>query len=361
MSSMSSMSSMSGPSGPSGNPDQPSYPVQPSPFTSLTDAHDFLHRGRDAVGRLIVGHERELDLVVIALATLGHVLIVGPSGAAKTRTVRAFAHILGVSYGRIQGRNDLLPSGVLGYHRYSQEQGREVFVRGPILHGLVLADELNRSPEEAKSAFLEPMEEGHITVDGETYRLPPPGLLIATINPSDGGTYPLLHPERERFRLHVPFDFLGKEEATLWLEHFDAFDGMPDVPDGAQDSVAQQNAVNLLALRAAVVHGVAVTTPMNAYMVELVRDTRTHHEVLEGCGDRAIQHLYLAAKATALFNGHEAVWPDDVQQIAPYVLGHRMVCMGDTGDFSACRDVVNRSLAHVPVPHSPVAGHAGRR
>lgn len=328
--------------------------MQPLPApTTLAEAYDFVQRRRAEVGVLVEGHQRELDLLTICFSVLGHALLVGPSGTSKTRTARAFAQVFGLSFGRIQGSADLLPSGITGYHR--EVLGNEEFVRGPIFHGLVFFDELPRSPEYSKSALLEPLEEGHATSDGRTYRVPAPGILVATMNPADAGTYPLLHPERERFLLHVPFDFLSAADALDWLTHFDRYDAMPHVPDGEENASTQQNAAALAQLRQVIVHGIGMSQEMLAYAVALIHTIRQHGAVSEPCGDRAISHLFMAAKATALFQGHESVWPDDIHDIAESALGHRITTDQDRGDFAAGREIVAWALSQVPVPHSPVA------
>jgi MoxR-like ATPase len=278
---------------------------------------------RTNVGSVIVAKESTIDLLMVALLSEGHTLIEDVPGLGKTVMAKALARSLGVSFARVQGTADLLPSDVTGVSYFSQKAGEFEFRPGPIFASIVLADEINRATPRTQSALLEAMQERQVTVDGTTMPLPRPFLLIATQNPIElEGTFPLPEAQLDRFliRLRVAYPNFDEERSMLFrFKLRQPLDTLTAVLTGDE-------LLRLLPIVRAVYFSEAVSD----YLLQIVRDTREHPAIELGASPRAALGLFRAAQARAAMQGREYVKPDDVKRLAVPVLAHRLLVSAQT-------------------------------
>jgi MoxR-like ATPase len=297
------------------------------------------------VGKVFVGRREPLEVVLSALALGGHVLLEGVPGVAKTLLATATARALGVGFRRIQFTPDMLPSDVTG--TVALREGELRFRPGPVFANVLLADEINRTPPKTQAALLEAMQEGQVTVDGESHPLPDPFLVLATQNPVEyEGTYPLPEAQRDRFLVRVDLGYPDEaaERAMLGL----ARRGL--VPATLEDVRAVAGQDDLRAVRAEV-DATATGEEVLAYVVAIVRRTRELPSVTLGASPRAAVHLLGAAKAAARLAGRDYVTPDDVARMAVPVLHHRLVLTPEAELERFTADAaVRAALEAVPVP-----------
>jgi MoxR-like ATPase len=271
------------------------------------------------VGRVVVGQEEALARAMCALACRGHVLFEGPPGVAKTLLARALSRALDLDFARVSFTPDMLPSDLTGTMIL---RGSELAFRpGPVFTNVLLADEINRTPPKTQAALLEAMQEGQVSVDAQARPLPDPFLVLATQNPIEyEGTYPLPEAQLDRFlmRVRVGYPSAEAERAMLALPR-------RGVEDRALDGVSPVGGREALAQATAQVDAVTVADEVAGYVVEVVRATRALPSVTLGASPRAAVHLLAAARAAACLAGRAFVTPDDVAEIAPAVLGHRLI------------------------------------
>jgi MoxR-like ATPase len=270
------------------------------------------------VRKVVVGQEYVVDVLLAATAVGGHVLLEGVPGVAKTLVANAFARSLGVQFRRVQFTPDMLPSDLTGTMTLRDRD--LVFRPGPVFTNLLLADEINRTPPKTQAALLEAMQERQVSVDGTAYPLPEPFVVIATQNPIEyEGTYPLPEAQLDRFlaKLEVRYPTESDERSMLLLAH----NGV--APATLDDVQAVATADDLAAARADV-DATTVSDEVMAYVVTLVRRTRELPSVALGASPRAAVHLLATAKAAARLSGRAFVVPDDVANVAPSVLRHRL-------------------------------------
>jgi MoxR-like ATPase len=297
------------------------------------------------VGKAVVGQEETLAALLAAVAVNGHVLLEGVPGVAKTLLANAAARALGLEFARIQFTPDLLPSDVTGTVTL---RGSELAFRpGPVFAGIVLADEINRTPPKTQAALLEAMQESQVTVDGESHPLPDPFLVVATQNPIEyEGTYPLPEAQLDRFLLKVDVDYPGEDEELQMLGL--ARRGLAST--GLTEIEAVTDADELRSLRTQV-DETRVTDELARYVVEVVRTTRKLPSVSLGASPRATVHLLAASRAAARLAGRNFVTPDDVVRMAPAVLRHRVLLTPDAElERQRPDDAVAAALDVVPVP-----------
>jgi len=296
------------------------------------------------VERVVVGKRREIELALIALACQGHLLIEDVPGVGKTVLAKALARSLGCIFRRLQFTPDLLPSDVTGVSIFNQKTASFEFRPGPVFAQIVLADEINRATPKTQSALLECMEERQVTVDGETYRMARPFMVLATQNPIEyEGTFPLPEAQLDRFflRLHLGYPHRDDEVAILDRQQWShPVEDLPQVASAEDVLVVQET-----------VKAVHVDQRLRQYIVDIVSATRHYPGVALGASPRGSLNLFRAAQARALLHGRDYVLPDDVKALAEPVLAHRLIV--DPGarlrDISP-RGVVADILRATPVP-----------
>jgi MoxR-like ATPase len=306
---------------------------------------DLFERIRAQVASVVVGQDDVVARVVAVFVCGGHILLEGPPGVAKTLLARTLAETLGLQFTRAQFTPDMLPSDLTGTMVL---QGSElVFRPGPLFTNILLADEINRTPPKTQAALLEAMQEGQVSIDGTPHRLPSPFLVIATQNPIEyEGTYPLPEAQLDRFLMlaEVGYPSVEAELSMLSLHR----GGLAPATLGAVHQVA--GADDLLAARREL-RQTTVEDPVAGYIVDIVRRTRELPSISLGASPRAAVHLLNAAKASACLSGRAFVTPDDVAEIAPVVLAHRLVLTPDAElERFTAHDAVRAVLAEVPVP-----------
>lgn len=297
------------------------------------------------VERAVVGKREPLRLVLAGVLAGGHVLMEDFPGLGKTLAARSFAQTLGLGFKRAQFTPDLLPGDITGSFVFDQRSGDFEFRPGPIFTGLLLADEINRTPPKTQAALLEAMQEKQVTVEGRTFPLPRPFHVLATANPVEyEGTYPLPEAQLDRFLMRVSFGYPSVDEEWQILANRMA----RRQEEQTLDAVVTPD--ELLAMQAAV-ERVAVDESVGRYCVALAAATRTHGEVLMGASPRGALGLLLCARAHAIIDGRDFVTPEDVKAVAKPVLAHRVTVkpelwMSDVSGTS----VVSRLLRSVPAP-----------
>jgi len=272
----------------------------------------------DSVGIVIVGKEAEIELCIIALLCRGHLLIEDVPGTGKTMLAKALAASTGCTFERVQFTPDLLPGDVIGVSVYNPQAQTFEFRRGPVFTQVLLADEINRATPKTQSALLEAMEEWQVTVDGTTHLLPEPFIVMATQNPIElGGTFPLPEAQVDRFLLKVGLGYLPGEEEVAMLDRFQSsspLQGLEAVTSSSEILSAQE-----------VCRAVYCDPSLKEYCVRLVQRTRDHVDVALGASPRGSLGLLHSAQARAAIAGRDFVLPDDIKDIAPHVLTHRVI------------------------------------
>ena len=287
-------------------------------MTTTTEASALAGQVLDEVERAVVGKRPALTVVLASVLAGGHVLVEDLPGLGKTLAARSLATALGLDFARAQFTPDLLPSDLTGSFVYDQRQGEFVFRRGPVFTGLLLADELNRTPPKTQAALLEAMQERQVTVEGETFALEAPFHVIATANPVEyEGTYPLPEAQLDRFLTRVSFGYPTLDE------EYDVVERRLGRRQEAVDIRQVTDRAGLLAMQAAT-ESVEVEPSVRRYAVDLATATRRHRDVLTGASPRGSLALVLAARGLALIDGRDYVVPEDIKQLAPAVLSHRI-------------------------------------
>ena len=330
----------------------PQSPAPARPESIASPVSGLASRIIDNMERVIVGKRTELTLVVMAYLAEGHVLLEDVPGVAKTMLARALAGSVGCEFKRIQCTPDLLPNDITGSSIFNPKTTEFVFRPGPLFAQIVLADEINRATPRAQAALLEAMAERKVTADGNNYALTPPFLLIATQNPVDHeGTFPLPEAQLDRFLVRLSLGYPGMENEVSMLQRLrreHPIDSLATVANAA-DVLAGQQAVREIHADEKVVR----------YIVQLIRATREHYDLLLGGSPRASMALLHCAQAYAAIQGFDFITPDDVKRVAPYILGHRLILRPESRlRKKTVRSILEEVLNTVPVPQATASGFA---
>jgi MoxR-like ATPase len=297
-----------------------------------------------ALGATIVGQEGAIEALLLALLCNGHVLLEGPPGLAKTLACRSLAAALEGEFKRIQFTPDLLPSDIVGTRIFDQRESAFATVLGPIFANVVLADEINRAPAKVQSALLEAMQERQVTIGPQSYALPDPFVVMATMNPLDSeGTYALPIAQMDRFLMKVNVGYPSRDEELRILDRFALADTQPVRAVATLEDVRGWRAQ---------AHRVHIDEKLKRYIVELVAKTREPSEYIDyGASPRATLALAFLARGRALLDGRDFALPDDVRAIAPHALRHRIGFNFRlaTEDIPADR-IIEGIIAAVPAP-----------
>ncbi|PIE90274.1 MAG: magnesium chelatase [Acidobacteria bacterium] len=280
---------------------------------------------KQEVGKVIIGQERVLDQTLIAIFTNQHALIEGVPGTGKTLLVRTLGKVLGCDSSRIQFTPDLMPADITGTHVYNMQKNQFDLVKGPVFTTFLLADEINRAPAKTQSALLQSMQERQVTIDRETIKLSSNFTVFATQNPIEfEGTYALPEAQRDRFMMKIQMELPNREEELTLAKRMIQ---KVDSPEAVLESNQVQPVIvedDLMTLRMAL-EGIKVKEDILDYLVETVRKTRRHEGVLVGAGPRAVQALLLGTRALAAIRNRDFITPDDVKELTPAVLSHRII------------------------------------
>ena len=296
------------------------------------------------ISRVVVGKHDALELLLVALLADGHVLLEDVPGVGKTLITKSLAKSIKGSFKRIQFTPDLLPADITGFNVYDQKSGQFKFQSGPVLTNILLADEINRAIPRTQSSLLESMEERQVTIDGKTYPLPKPFLVLATQNPIElEGTFPLPEAQLDRFLLKISLGYPNKAEEMSMLERFQEHDPLitlEPVADPEQLTHMQQ-------LRKAV----KVSAPIREYITDIVAATRENESLRFGSSPRGSLGLMRSAQGLAALRGRSYILPDDVKELLLPVLGHRII-LNEEGKLSGegPEHILEEIISRIPVP-----------
>lgn len=303
-------------------------------------ARDKISKLSENISSVIVGKEEIIKFLITALLSDGHVLLEDMPGTGKTTLARTLAASLGCDFKRIQFTPDLLPADISGLNIYDQKEGAFKFIPGPVMTNILLADEINRATPRTQSALLEAMQEQQVSVDGKTYSLSAPFMVIATQNPIEtAGTYPLPEAQMDRFLMQLSMGFLKAEDEVNMLKRFETSSPLDEVSPvlSAEDIIALRKEAS----------EVYIHEDLMSYIVELINCMREDGRVILPISPRGSLALMKAAKAYAFINERDYVLPDDIKALAVSVLSHRMLVHGMDSERA---EVVNDALKKVTVP-----------
>ena len=330
----------------------------PAGRVDRSDVKPLMERILYEVKRVVVGQDHFLERVMVAMLAQGHLLVEGVPGLAKTLTVKTLARTISGTFKRIQFTPDLVPADLVGTRIYNQKTGEFNTSLGPVFTHLLLADEINRAPAKVQSALLEVMQEYQVTIAGETHRVPEPFLVMATQNPIETeGTYPLPEAQVDRFMMKILVGYPSEDEEFVIVER---------VTGTAQEVAAVATTDELAALQRECRKGY-VDPSLMRYAVRLTAATRNPERfgipdmaryVTYGASPRASIHLVEAARALAFLRGRGYVMPEDVSDLAPDVLRHRLSLSYEALTDAVTPDaLILRILQHVPRPEKPLESH----
>lgn len=305
-----------------------------------------VERIREQIGKVIVGQQKMVDLIITAILADGHILLEGVPGVAKTLASKLVARCISVDFSRVQFTPDLMPSDVLGTSVFNLKSSEFEFKKGPIFSNIVLIDEINRAPAKTQAALFEVMEEKQVSVDGTTYRMAAPYMVLATQNPVEQeGTYRLPEAQLDRFLFKIEINYPNLEEETeILLRH----------ANRKGDELSQiepvLNAEDIKAYRQTI-HQILVDEKLLSYIAQIVNHTRNDQSIYLGASPRASLALLNGARAFAAINGRDFVTPDDIKFLAAPVLKHRIQLTPEKEmEGSSVDEVINQLVAKVEVP-----------
>ena len=289
--------------------------------TDLTKLNEAVNAIRDTIGKVIVGQHKMVDLMIAGLLSDGHILIEGVPGVAKTLSAKLLAKIIDVNFSRIQFTPDLMPSDVLGTSVFNPGEATFQFKAGPVFSNIVLIDEINRAPAKTQAALFEVMEERQVTIDGHTYQMKPPFLVLATQNPIEQeGTYRLPEAQLDRFLFKIDVGYPSLQEEVTILErqhHMNPKDLLQEIPKilSAADIEAYRHTIMQI----------NVETKLLEFIAKIVNETRNNPSLYLGASPRASLNILKAAKAMGAIKGRDFITPEDIIEVTPHVLRHRII------------------------------------
>ena len=293
--------------------------------------------------RYLKGKVKTIKLAMISLLSGGHLLLEDIPGLGKTTLALALAHALGLSFGRVQCTSDLLPSDITGLSVYDRNNGDFNFIEGPVFHNLVLADEINRSMPKTQSALLEAMEEHRVTIEGKTYRLPDPFMVIATQNPVEQvGTYPLPESQLDRFLIATGIGYPPELMEKTIIQ-------TGSIREGIREIEPLLTIEELLQAREAISQEVTLSDKITEYIYGLVAATRNHQMLLAGISTRGGISLASAARTLAFLEGRDHVIPEDVKGLFVPVCAHRLIMRPENETIDR-KELLQSLLDEIPVP-----------
>lgn len=293
------------------------------------------------VRQIVVGMDDVSEQLLMALLAGGHVLLEGVPGTAKTTLCRTFSTVLGIHYERVQFTPDLLPSDVTGTQILDRESSDFVLRKGPVFCQLLLADELNRAPARTQSALLEAMQERQVTIEGKTLPLPEPFMVLATQNPIEQeGVYRLPEAQLDRFLFRIEVGYPDRAAEVNMLQLHSSPACLPQAITDAKSIIAIQRQID----------SVFLSAELREYIIDLVRQSRQHSDLMLGGSPRAAIYLMRAARVHALMRGRVFLTHEDVQAVSKAVLGHRIIMRPEAEmDGRTTSDVIAEVIAAVPV------------
>lgn len=313
----------------------------------LSKVQEAVSNIRNEVQKIIVGQEEMIDLIIIALFSGGHVLLEGVPGIAKTLSAKLIAQTMSVEFTRIQFTPDLMPSDVTGTTTFNVQKSKFEFNQGPIFSNFVLIDEINRAPAKTQSSLFEVMEEKQVTIDGTTYKMGFPFMVLATQNPIDQeGTYKLPEAQLDRFLFRILLQYPSLEEERQILYRF------------KDDFKKRQTADVLSVISAAeikecqdIVEKVHIKNELLDYIAEIIHQTRSHADLFLGASPRASLAIMQTSKALAAINGRDFVTPDDIRHVSFPVLNHRIILTPEREmEGLVVQDVIDDIISKIEVP-----------
>ncbi|MEO9127210.1 MAG: MoxR family ATPase [Microcoleus sp.] len=300
---------------------------------------EHIERLKQNLGKTIVGKADAIRLVLVAVLSGGHALLEDVPGVGKTLLAKSLARSIDGKFQRIQCTPDLLPTDITGTNIWNPSSGKFEFLPGPVFANVLLADEINRATPRTQSALLEVMEEKQVTVDGVSRNVPAPFFVIATQNPIEyQGTFPLPEAQMDRFTLSLTLGYPAASEELQMLERLSDTFAVEDL----QPCISLEEVQELRRLCAAV----QVEGSLKQYIVDLVRSTREDEEITLGVSPRGAVALHRASQALAFISGRDFATPDDVKELAPHVLSHRLIPAGGR----RAKTIVDKLLKSVPIP-----------
>ena len=303
---------------------------------------EFRNKVVENCSKVILGKESAIEKVAISYLCNGHVLLEDVPGTGKTMLFRAFAKTVGGGFKRMQFTPDVMPSDVTGINFYNMKTGEFELRKGPVFTNIVLADEINRATPRTQSAMLEAMAEYQVSIDGTTYELPENFLVAATQNPLEShGTFPLPEAQLDRFFMRLSLGYMTRKEelAVMARENTTALLEKLDCVVTAEEIEELKKAY----------HDVTVTEPVADYIMDIIELTRNHGDITVGASTRGAIALYEASQVLAAFRGRDFVLPEDVKELAPAILAHRLSYRGIYGQGEAA-NVFEKLLDEVAVP-----------
>ncbi len=303
----------------------------------------FMENLEKEVSKAVVGRRDIFELLAVALLSSGHVILEGVPGVAKTTIAKAFSTATGLSFSRIQLTPDLMPADITGSMVFDQRIGEFRVRKGPIFANIVLADEINRAPPKTQSALLEAMQERQVTIEGKTYHLPEPFMVIATMNPVEHeGIYNLPEAQLDRFLMKIEIGYPDRDEEILLLKRkeYDEFNSIQPIinPEGILELMNGASKVQ-------------ASEAILDYIYQISMRTRIDERLLLGASPRASEHLLFASRSLAFLRGERYVIPDHVKEVAMNVLAHRIVLKAEYEmDGLSSKDVIKEILDDVEVP-----------